>query len=90
MIIDWRNGVRTDGLAGQEREPGEIDTSVAHVARCEAPVAEPGIDELYVASRRRLTATLDGEAAVQATECTMLVVPTPSLPGTSLRDLGLI
>jgi len=33
MIIAWRNDVRSDGLAGQEREPGEIDTSVAHVAR---------------------------------------------------------
>jgi UDPglucose 6-dehydrogenase len=54
--------------------------SVARVAACEAPIPEPGIEELYVASRGRLSATQDGEAAVRATDCTMLVVPTPSLP----------
>jgi hypothetical protein len=33
MIISGRNAVRNDGLAGPEQESGEIDTSVAHVAR---------------------------------------------------------
>lgn len=53
--------------------------SVSRVARCEPPVPEPGIEELYAESRGRLSATADGEAAVRASDCTMLVVPTPSL-----------
>lgn len=53
--------------------------AVARVARCEPPVVEPGIETLYLASRGRLTATEDGESAVLGSDCSMLVVPTPSL-----------
>src|SRR5208283_1534079 len=45
-----------------------------------APVREPGLDELIQRNAVRLTATTDLEAAVQRTEITFVVVPTPSLP----------
>jgi UDPglucose 6-dehydrogenase len=42
-----------------------------------APVAEPGLQELISASRERLSATTDLEAAA-STELSILLVPTPS------------
>jgi UDPglucose 6-dehydrogenase len=43
-----------------------------------APVREPGLAEMIQVNRERLSATLDYEAAVLATEATFIIVPTPS------------
>lgn len=42
------------------------------------PVFEPGLEERIGAGRAYLTATTDLEAAVQATQATFVIVPTPS------------
>jgi len=51
---------------------------VARVARCEPPVQEPGLAELYERSAGRLTATDDVVETVHASDVSLLVVPTPS------------
>jgi len=51
---------------------------VEKVAGREAPVEEPGLQELFDASEGRLTATLDACAAVRSSDASFLVVPTPS------------
>lgn len=43
-----------------------------------APVFEPGLQELLNSNRERLTATEDCQAAVEGTDVTFIVVPTPS------------
>ncbi|HEX9398074.1 MAG TPA: nucleotide sugar dehydrogenase [Burkholderiales bacterium] len=43
-----------------------------------APVDEPGLQELIDKSGGRLSATLDGEAAVLGSEVSFVIVPTPS------------
>jgi UDPglucose 6-dehydrogenase len=43
-----------------------------------APVNEPGLDEMVHANHERLSATLDYEEAILATETTFIIVPTPS------------
>jgi UDPglucose 6-dehydrogenase len=43
-----------------------------------APVYEPGLEKLIAENRHRLQATLDVDEAVQASDITFLVVPTPS------------
>jgi len=45
-----------------------------------APVNEPGLQEMIAANGERLSATLDYEAAVLASEVTFVIVPTPSDP----------
>ncbi|MCG8592439.1 MAG: nucleotide sugar dehydrogenase [Proteobacteria bacterium] len=52
--------------------------SVEKVARREAPVLEPGLQELFDLSEGRIGATLDGREAVLASDASLLVVPTPS------------
>ncbi len=48
-----------------------------------APVNEPGLAEMIAANRERLSATMDYEAAIRATDVTFIIVPTPSdLDGT--------
>jgi UDPglucose 6-dehydrogenase len=47
----------------------------------EAPVHEPGLEELIQDCDGRLSATLDAEAAVRASEATFIVVSTPSEAG---------
>jgi UDPglucose 6-dehydrogenase len=42
------------------------------------PVKEPQLAELIAANRERLTATLDYEEAIRATDVTFIIVPTPS------------
>lgn len=44
------------------------------------PVNEPGLAELISANRDRLTATLDYDEAILATDITFIIVPTPSDP----------
>jgi UDPglucose 6-dehydrogenase len=58
-----------------------VDVSPEFVRRCDAgipPVQEPGIDDLYRSSSKRLAATLNGTAAVLASDATLIAVPTPS------------
>ncbi len=43
-----------------------------------APVNEPDLEEMIRANRQRLSATLDFEEAVLATDATFMIVPTPS------------
>ncbi len=44
----------------------------------EAPVFEPGLDDLIKANRERLSATVDYDLAIANTEVTFIIVPTPS------------
>ncbi len=53
-------------------------TFVQMLARGEAPVFEPGLQELIDASRSRLTATSSYGEAVLASDVTFVIVPTPS------------
>jgi UDPglucose 6-dehydrogenase len=58
-----------------------VDVNPAYVAAIQQgrpPVNEPGLAEMIAANRERLSATLDFDEAVQATEATFIIVPTPS------------
>ncbi len=60
-----------------------VDLNPAYVAAIQqgcAPVNETGLQEMIARNRDRLTATLDVEQAVLATEVTFIIVPTPSGP----------
>ena len=50
------------------------------INRGEAPVREPGLQEMIDANRERISATLSYEKAVLGTDCTFIIVPTPSGP----------
>jgi UDPglucose 6-dehydrogenase len=54
--------------------------TVAAVNAGRAPVNEPGLQDMIHANRERLSATLDYEEAILATEATFIIVPTPSDP----------
>jgi UDPglucose 6-dehydrogenase len=54
---------------------------VTAIQQGRAPVREPGLADLIQANRERLTATMDYEEAVLATDATFIIVPTPSDPG---------
>jgi len=45
------------------------------------PVYEPGLEALLKATKERLSATVDYEAAILGSDMTFIVVPTPSEPG---------
>lgn len=51
---------------------------VASINEGRPPIQEPGLADLMVHCRGRLTATTDVQAAVRASEATFVVVPTPS------------
>ena len=53
---------------------------VTAIQQGRAPVREPGLAEMIQANRERLTATMDYEEAVLATDVTFILVPTPSDP----------
>ena len=53
---------------------------VAALNRGEAPVEEPGLQPLMLASRRMLSATQDLAEGVRAADVTFVIVPTPSEP----------
>ena len=60
-----------------------VDVNPAFVTAIQqgrAPVNEPGLPEMIQANHERLTATLDYEEAILATEATFIIVPTPSNP----------
>ena len=53
---------------------------VAAIQQGHAPLRETGLEEMIQANRERLSATMDYEEAVLATEATFILVPTPSDP----------
>lgn len=60
-----------------------VDVNPAYVTAIQqgrAPVKEPGLAEMIHANRERLSATSDYEEAIQTTEATFIIVPTPSDP----------
>ena len=60
-----------------------VDINPAYVAAIQEglpPVNEPGLAALITANRERLSATGDYDAAIQATDVTFVIVPTPSGP----------
>ncbi len=60
-----------------------VDVNPSYVAAIQqgrAPVNEPDLAAMIHANRERLTATEDCAAAVQATDITFIMVPTPSEP----------
>src|SRR3984957_10663725 len=63
-------------VTGVDINPSAVDALNAG----RAPVREPGLEEMIRGNAHRLTATTDLEAAVQRTDITFVVVPTPSLP----------
>ena len=68
-------------LASKGHEVVGVDVNpdfVRALAAGRAPVEEPGLQELIDKSGGRLTATLDTEAAVLASDLTFVIVPTPS------------
>ena len=52
--------------------------TVRMVNEARAPVFEPGLDALMAENRQRIRATVDYEEAIQGTDATFIVVPTPS------------
>ncbi|HMD71598.1 MAG TPA: nucleotide sugar dehydrogenase [Bryobacteraceae bacterium] len=54
--------------------------TVAAVNEGRAPVNEPGLGEMIHLNHERLSATLDYEEAILATDVTFIIVPTPSDP----------
>jgi len=67
-------GFRVTGVDQDARKVDAINSG-------EAPVFEPGLGGLLQASRDRVTASQDVEAAVLASDVTFIVVATPSEPG---------
>jgi UDPglucose 6-dehydrogenase len=60
-----------------------VDLDTRAVEACNAgraPVQEPGLQELITRNRARLSATVDAEKAVAASDITFIIVPTPSNP----------
>jgi len=53
-------------------------TTVEAVNRGESPIYEPGLDELLKNSHERLSATTDYKVAIENSEITFILVPTPS------------
>jgi UDPglucose 6-dehydrogenase len=70
-------------IFGVDADPRKVEA----IARGQAPIFEPGLEELIHASDGRLTAGNDIEEAVRESEITFIVVATPSEPdgGFSLR-----
>ncbi len=64
-------------VVGMDLDAKKVEAINAGVA----PVAEPGLPELIGEAEGRLSATLDMEAAVRASEATFIVVNTPSEAG---------
>jgi UDPglucose 6-dehydrogenase len=61
-------------VIGTDRNP----KLVAALAAGQAPVAEPGLQQLIAEARGRLEAAAETGAAVRASDATFVVVPTPS------------
>jgi UDPglucose 6-dehydrogenase len=63
-------------VVGVDVNPGLVTA----IQQGHPPVKEPGLAEMIQANRDRLTATGDYDAAIQATDVTFIIVPTPSDP----------
>jgi len=63
-------------VVGVDRRAEVVDL----VNRGATPVEEPGLAALMASNHARLRATTDGAAAAAATEVSVIIVPTPSLP----------
>jgi UDPglucose 6-dehydrogenase len=63
-------------VVGVDVDPGVVSA----LAEGRAPVHETGLQELVTANRARLSATSSHEEAIDATDVTFVVVPTPSEP----------
>src|SRR2546427_2314702 len=61
-------------VIGADVSPRMVDA----INQGRAPVIEPGLDEMIAKGRARLRATQDVAEAVQASDVTFIVVPTPS------------
>ena len=61
-------------VTGVDTNPKTIDM----VNSCQPPVFEPGLQEMMLGARDRLHATADCRLAVERSEVTFIVVPTPS------------
>lgn len=61
-------------------------TKVDAINEGRAPVTEPGLDEVIRAAGKRFRATMNLEEAVEATDITIIIVPTPSLPDGSFTS----
>lgn len=60
-----------------------VDTNqdfVNAIANGRSPVREPGVQELIDQCRDRITATTDYKTAIQGSDVTFIIVPTPSSP----------
>ncbi len=60
-----------------------VDVNPAYVTAVQqgqAPVDEPGLAEMMRANRKRLSATMDYDQAILASDATFIIVPTPSDP----------
>jgi UDPglucose 6-dehydrogenase len=57
-----------------------IGNSVKLINEGKAPVSEPGLDSLIAATKGRLKATSDYREAIENSQITFIVVPTPSEP----------
>lgn len=51
---------------------------VEKMARAEAPVFEPGLQEMLTENKAKISATTDIDQAVRETDATFVIVPTPS------------
>jgi UDPglucose 6-dehydrogenase len=70
-------------LASKGHKVFGVDLNPAFVERLnrgEAPVVEPGLQELITANRERIVATTDFAEAIPNTDISFVIVPTPSLP----------
>jgi UDPglucose 6-dehydrogenase len=61
-------------VVGVDVSPGFVNA----INQGKAPVSEPGLEDLVRKNRPRLSATLDYEQAVAASDVTFIIVPTPS------------
>jgi len=76
-------------LARQGFEVWGIDlnpATVAKVAACIAPVQEPKLQELLTTNKSRIHATSDWSVAINNSEATFLLVPTPSRSDGSFKN----
>ena len=67
---------RGHDVVGVDRQPDVVD--LLNAGR--TPVQEPGLADLIQRNRERLRGTTDAAAAIEETDITFLVVPTPSTP----------
>lgn len=72
-------GYQTLGIDNQR---GVVDLVASH----RAPVEEPGLQELLSKSKKTLTATSDLGRAIDETDITFIIVPTPSQKDGSFTD----